>query len=123
LKTLAQENTNLTKTLQQEKKERKELEIKHQDEIKLLKEKVSTLKQDLKSSHEGHQKEIKQLVDILETTAKNMDEKEVEITPDVSTSTLLDSYMKSVQKRLSKSTELKKPNKGNMKAKTVLASN
>lgn len=101
LKTLAQENTHLTKQLAQEKKD-------HQDEIKLLKEKVATLENDLRSSQEGHQKEVKQLVDILETTAKNMDAKQVDITPDVSTSTLLDSYVKSVQKRL-------KPNNGNNK--------
>jgi chromosome segregation ATPase len=113
LKTLAQENANLTKSVAEEikskdnvLKERTELETMRHDENTTWSTKVQALEQALASSKEGHQQEIKQLVDILESTAKSIDiEKEETVVPDVSTSTLLDSYMKSVQKRLIKSTE------------------
>lgn len=120
LKTLAQENASLTKTLAEQKKEKQALldektalETKHREEVEQLEEKTFQLKSNLDSSREGHEKEIKQLVDLLETAAKSMDggAAPVSVTPDVSTSTLLDNYMKSVQKRISRSTEIKKPNK------------
>lgn len=129
LKTLAQENANLTKSLAERNKEKQALldektalETKHQEEVKQYEEKTALLQSNLETSREGHAKEIKQLVDILETAAKSMDgggggtttaaaTTPPSVTPDVSTSTLLDSYMKSVQKRLSRSTELKKANK------------
>lgn len=105
LKTLAGENANLTKQLVQEKKEKQnlvkekqELETMRHDETKTWSTKVEQLEQDWKKSNEGHQREILQLVDLLETTALNEDNSQH--VPDVSTSTLLDSYIKSVQKRL-----------------------
>lgn len=106
LKSLAQENAKLNKSLTDQKNQLDEKD----DQLKQLKDKLHTTAQ-------GHQKEIKQLVDILENM---IDEGEggaasSNTTPDVSTSTLLDSYVKSVQKRLSKSTKQesqKKPNKG-----------
>lgn len=128
LKTLAQENASLTKSLAERNKEKQALldektalETKHQEEVRQYEEKTALLKSNLDTSREGHEKEIKQLVDILETAAKSMDGGAAAavatppiVTPDVSTSTLLDSYMKSVQKRLSRSTELKKANKKDM---------
>ncbi|KAL0141738.1 Golgi matrix protein [Mucor lusitanicus] len=107
LKSLAQENAKLNKSLTDQKNQLDEKD----DQLKQLKDKLHTTAQ-------GHQKEIKQLVDILENM---IDEGEggaasSNTTPDVSTSTLLDSYVKSVQKRLSKSTKQesqKKPNKEN----------
>lgn len=128
LKTLAQENASLTKSLAERNKEKQALldektalETKHQEEVRQYEEKTALLKSNLDTSREGHEKEIKQLVDILETAAKSMDGGAVAavatppiVTPDVSTSTLLDNYMKSVQKRLSRSTELKKANKKDM---------
>jgi chromosome segregation ATPase len=118
LKTLAQENANLTKSLAEEKKqkentvkEKTELETMRHDENTTWSTKVQELENELKSSKEGHQKEIKQLVDILETTAKSINQEEEDTTtrysvPDVSTSTLLDNYIKSVQKRLAKSADV-----------------
>lgn len=100
LKSLAQENAKLNKSLTDQKSQLDEKD----DQLKQLENK-------LQNTAQGHQKEIKQLVDILE----NMIEEEgPSSTPDLSTSTLLDSYVKSVQKRLNKSTEQskKKPNKG-----------
>ncbi|KAL7326382.1 hypothetical protein PS15p_208732 [Mucor circinelloides] len=101
LKSLAQENAKLNKSLTDQKSQLDEKD----DQLKQLENK-------LQNTAQGHQKEIKQLVDILE----NMIEEEgPSSTPDLSTSTLLDSYVKSVQKRLNKSTEQskKKPNKEN----------
>lgn len=114
LKTLAGENANLTKQLALEKKEKQnvvkekqELETMRHDETKVWSAKVEQLEQDLKKSKEGHQREILQLVDLLETAALN-EENNKQI-PDVSTTTLLDNYIKSVQKRLT--AETKKPMK------------
>lgn len=106
LKTLANENANLNKQLVQEKKdkqlltkEKQELENMRNEETKTWSNKVDQLHKDLEKNNEGHQREIIQLVDLLETAAlKEDNNKHV---PDVSTSTLLDSYIKSVQKRLS----------------------
>lgn len=122
LKTLAQESATLTKSLTEEKKQKEnlqkaktELETMRHDENTTWSSKVNELENELKTSKEGHQVQIKQLVDILETTAKTMNQEENTNTsvPDVSTSTLLDNYIKSVQKRLAKSTETAKaPVKG-----------
>ncbi|CEJ02400.1 hypothetical protein RMCBS344292_16406 [Rhizopus microsporus] len=87
LKALTQENANLSKKVTEEKKQREELS-----------KEINDLKTKLNDTKKGHQKEIKQLVDILETA---IDEEHKNI-PDVSTSTLLDSYIKSVQKRIPK---------------------
>ncbi|CAO3681347.1 hypothetical protein G6F70_004117 [Rhizopus microsporus] len=87
LKALTQENANLSKKVTEEKKQREELS-----------KEINDLKTKLDDTKKGHQKEIKQLVDILETA---IDEEHKNI-PDVSTSTLLDSYIKSVQKRIPK---------------------
>ena len=107
LKTLAQENATLNKSMAQEKneknaalEEKQRLETERTKEREQWEKKYSTLETTLTSSQQGHQKEIKQLVNILETSATKHGEV---VTPDVSTSTLLDNYMKSVQKRLSKS--------------------
>lgn len=90
LKTLAGENSNLTKQVQLEKGKRQQLETKQTNEIQLL-------EAEIKKSQQGHQKEVLQLVELLEKTTLNNKENSV---PDVSTSTLLDSYIKSVQKRI-----------------------
>ncbi|CEJ02399.1 hypothetical protein RMCBS344292_16406 [Rhizopus microsporus] len=66
--------------------------------LKALTQENANLSKKLNDTKKGHQKEIKQLVDILETA---IDEEHKNI-PDVSTSTLLDSYIKSVQKRIPK---------------------
>ncbi|ORE09658.1 hypothetical protein BCV72DRAFT_55324 [Rhizopus microsporus var. microsporus] len=87
LKALTQENANLSKKMAEEKKQREELS-----------KEINDLKTKLDNTKKGHQKEIKQLVDILETTI----DEEHKNSPDVSTSTLLDSYIKSVQKRIPK---------------------
>ncbi|RCH83611.1 hypothetical protein CU097_005172 [Rhizopus azygosporus] len=87
LKALTQENANLSKKVTEEKKQREELS-----------KEINDLKTKLDNTKKGHQKEIKQLVDILETTI----DEEHKNSPDVSTSTLLDSYIKSVQKRIPK---------------------
>ncbi|GAA5810603.1 hypothetical protein MFLAVUS_004026 [Mucor flavus] len=90
LKTLAGENSNLTKQVQLEKGKRQQLETKQTNEIQLL-------ETEIKKSQQGHQKEVLQLVELLEKATLNNKENSV---PDVSTSTLLDSYIKSVQKRI-----------------------
>jgi hypothetical protein len=61
---------------------------------------VEKLQEESKEKEKGHQKEIKQLVDILESS--NTVEDTLEAIPDVSNSTLLDNYIKSVQKRIVK---------------------
>lgn len=107
LKTLAGENASLTKQLGQEKneklilaKEKQELESIRHDETRTWSAEVEQLKLDLEKSKEGHKREILQLVDLLETTTAFKEEEERKHVPDVSTSTLLDSYIKSVQKKL-----------------------
>ncbi|KAI9267716.1 hypothetical protein EDC94DRAFT_688687 [Helicostylum pulchrum] len=90
LKTLAGDNSNLTKQAQLEKGKRQQLETKQTNEIQLLETKI-------KESQQGHQKEVLQLVELLEKATLNNKENSV---PDVSTSALLDSYIKSVQKRI-----------------------
>ncbi|KAI8997152.1 hypothetical protein BDB01DRAFT_845832 [Pilobolus umbonatus] len=109
LKSLAQNNANLKKTLSTEQqqrenerqlwnKERSELESNRLNEVKEWKTRVGELENELKMKKEGHQREIEQLVEIVETTCAD---KQSESSPDVSTSTLLDSYIRSVQKRIS----------------------
>lgn len=113
LKSLAQENAKLNKSLTDQKSQYEKIITEKDD-------KVNELEKEFEKTNQGHQKEIKQLVDILETTATTIDEENTTTTtPDVSTSTLLDSYIKSVQKRLNKSTEhnKKKPSKGTYKYK------
>ncbi|CAO3619785.1 unnamed protein product [Mucor fragilis] len=106
LKSLAQENAKLNKSLTDQKNQLDEKD-----------DQLTQLEHKLQNTAQGHQKEIKQLVDILENM---LDEGEgappSSTAPDVSTSTLLDSYVKSVQKRLNKSAKQqsqKKPNKEN----------
>jgi chromosome segregation ATPase len=94
LKSLAQENANLTSSLAQQKTD---LEAVRTEQVTALQDEISKTKQ-------GHQKDIKQLVDIIETT---IDSTEGDA-PDVSTSTLLDSYIKSVQKKLNTSATITK---------------
>ncbi|CEP08638.1 hypothetical protein [Parasitella parasitica] len=105
LKSLAQENAKLNTSLTDQKSQ-------HEKTIAEKDKQLDELEKVLQKTKQGHQKEVKQLVDILETTATTIDEGHTTIptvaaaaTPDVSTSTLLDSYIKSVQKRLSNSTE------------------
>lgn len=107
LKSLAQENAKLNKSLTDQKNQLDEKD-----------DQLTQLEHKLQNTAQGHQKEIKQLVDILENM---LDEGEgappSSTAPDVSTSTLLDSYVKSVQKRLNKSAKQqsqKKPNKGKL---------
>ncbi|GAN08240.1 Golgi matrix protein [Mucor ambiguus] len=108
LKSLAQENAKLNKSLTDQKNQLDDKD----DQLKQLEHK-------LQNTAQGHQKEIKQLVDILENMINEGEggSPPSETTPDVSTSTLLDSYVKSVQRRLNKSTKQqqsqKKPNKEN----------
>lgn len=95
LKSLAQENSNLNKLLAQQKIDLEAVRT----------EQVTALQGELSKTKNGHQKEIKQLVGILETTMNHGEE-----TPDVSTSTLLESYIKSVQKKLKASGSATKKN-------------
>ncbi|KAG2231295.1 hypothetical protein INT48_006406, partial [Thamnidium elegans] len=90
IKTLAGENSNLSKQVQLEKSKRQQLETKQTNEIQLL-------ETEIKENQQGHQKEVLQLVELLEKATLNNKENSV---PDVSTSTLLDNYIKSVQKRI-----------------------
>ncbi|KAI8646372.1 hypothetical protein BD408DRAFT_410120 [Parasitella parasitica] len=107
LKSLAQENAKLNTSLTDQKSQHEKMIVEKDKQL-------NELEKELQNTKQGHHKEVKQLVDILETTATTIDEENTTTAPpDVSTSTLLDSYIKSVQKRLSNSTEhnRKKPNK------------
>ncbi|KAI9470638.1 MAG: hypothetical protein EXX96DRAFT_364081 [Benjaminiella poitrasii] len=121
LKTLAQENANLTKSISEQKNQKQQItELMKQEKSKwstkhkeALLSKENEMKKKIQKNNEDHQKEINQLVSILESTTKgeNIDNKEG-IIPDVSTSTLLDNYIRSVQKRLlNQSLDTKKPKK------------
>jgi chromosome segregation ATPase len=87
LKSLAQENSNLTKSLAQQKT----------DLDAVRDEQVAALQEEIAKTKEEHQQEIKRLVSILQSID---DSEEV---PDVSSSALLDNYIKSVQKKLNAS--------------------
>ncbi|KAI7899710.1 uncharacterized protein BX663DRAFT_440588 [Cokeromyces recurvatus] len=121
LKTLTQENASLTKSVTEQKKQQQEmtemmmkeksqLEMKYNDDHQTWTKKEEELKEEIKKMNQSHQKGIKQLVSILEST---INEKDDEATmPDVSTPSLLDSYIKSLQEMLlNQSSEAKKPEK------------
>lgn len=97
LKTLAQQNATLNKKVEEQSHQLEEQNTR-------LKEQEEEHTVILQQRQKGHEKEVKQLVEVLEkATATNE-----ESPPDVSNSTLLDNYVKSVQKRLI----TKKPNTG-----------